>query len=377
MSRQDATHRFLLVLFLWALTVIGGGWLRADVLYLKNGEKLEGRVTYNEKEMRYTIETGTGVVRLDEDQVLRHVRSKAPADVFEERFDKLPKGEIEPLLELADWARERRLREQLRRTCREILELDPNDEMARRELGYVVFANTWVLERELRKKKGLVKSRGEWMTAAERDRREREEARGRIDSLFQRVSSENPWIRRYAVEELLAYRGPHARGLFAGYLKDSRELSRILAASLLTNFPARGEEPSADPEAVEITAELYRMFLGDRSRKELQALSTVLLHFHPAEAFRLGVKTLQHAKREAELRRAETILHQVLRKAWVPALCRALVTESPAAPGRPGKAVRHPAVLDLLKRELDTNHGFDTDAWLRWWKLNAHRFQDS
>jgi hypothetical protein len=324
-------------------------WVLADVIHLKNGQTIEGRVGPGSREGMLQIEKSSGViVEIPESEIVRRERRPAPADEFEERFKKVPEGELEPLVELAVWARDKRLRAALRRVCQRILTIDPNHEMARQELGFVVFENVWILESELRKKSGLVKFRDEWMTAEERDRRQRSETRREIDELLAGIDSENPYIQEFSLRKLLAYRGDQSKEVL--------------------------ERLSSEPVAARIAAVLYRMVLAEPNEKKLPALLLALRRYHPAEAFRLSLATLKGSPAELEKRRASEVLYQCLRKAWVPALCTAVVSEPDAASR--AKPIPNPAVRAVLQRLFSIDLGYDPAAWLKWWEGNERHYRD-
>ena len=371
---------FRAVVILGAL--LGGPSVPADVVYLKNGKSIEGVVERDRAAGTVSIRKANSIVlEIPEEEIARDSRGrlriekrKPPVEVFRERLRQLPEGRLEPLVELAAWAREKRLRSQVREVAGMILRIDPNHEMARKELGYVVFENAWVLEAELRKnrrERGLVKFQGRWMKETERQRLLREQAAREIRDLMDSLVSKNRYVQAFAVRKLMAYRDAHGRAVFASFLDDPRELVRIMAASALTNFPVR-DERREDRDAARITARLYTLLLGpaERSDSEREALYLSLRLFQPRESFRLAVETLTTSREEREISRASKVAHRTLLKAQVPTLCRAVVVE------RAGRKIQVPAVRAVLERALGVDHGYDVRAWLRWWRTNEARFTD-
>ncbi len=358
--------------------------LFADVVHLKSGKRHEGAVSRDEASGTVTVKKPNGiVVKIREDDVarepgtdkLRIVRSETLVDAFNERFTMTP-AELGPLVELANWAQEKRLRTQLRKVCRKILTIDPNNEMAREALGYVVFENVWVPESELKKnrlEKGLVKFRGAWMKADERNRRLLEEAQREIADLFGSVASKNKYVREFSIRKLMSYKGEHGRAIFASYLDDPRDNVRIVAASSLTNFSSRHADPHKDPEAQAITQQLFEAVLNVESPEEIEALYLALRLFQPAESFRLGLGFLQRSSTQGDdvkRHRASEVVFQSLKKSWIPAVCGALTFR------RNGETIAAPAVRTLLKRALKVDFEYDVDRWLKWWKANQDRFRD-
>lgn len=352
--------------------------LGADVVHLKSGQSIEGEVSIDDRTGVVSVRKSSGVIlRFAGDRVERISRKKSAAEELRENLEKIREGdedEIESLVKLAVFARDKKLRDDLQRICRRILTIDPNHDLARRELGYVVFENIWILESELarnHREKGLIKFRGEWMTEAEKDRRQRQELREKIANLLDSLATDNRYVQEFAVRELMALRDPLGREIFSSYIEDPRELVRIVAVSVLANYASETDRPEDDPEARRITAKLFqRLMDADRSAKEQQALTMSLRLFQPQESFRLALRRLQESRADWERRRSGEVVRMTLRKAWVPALCRGLVTA-----GGGGKRT-HEGVRVTLREIFGVDHGYDVDAWLRWWRANEARFRD-
>ncbi|MCH2579599.1 MAG: hypothetical protein MK133_00170, partial [Planctomycetes bacterium] len=134
------------------LSALSAGSLRADIVYLRDGKTIEGKITLNEEENTYRIETTRGAVIKPVRDVQKIVKAPLPQDVFIKRFETVDRASLDDLAGLATWAREKYLVSQKQKICRLMLKIDPNHAMARRELGYTVFENEWILEKELRKK---------------------------------------------------------------------------------------------------------------------------------------------------------------------------------------------------------------------------------
>jgi hypothetical protein len=358
----------------------------ADIVHFSNGQSIEGKVEKDEKAGTVTIETTLGKVVRPLSDVREIEKKPLPAEEFEARFQKLPDGDLRPMVELANWAREKNLQPELRRVARRILAIDPNHELAREALGYVVFENRWVLEKELRKlssSRGLVKLGGEWVTLEEKERRVVEEARKDLEAHFRGITSKNAYVQEASVRAVLEYRGPHAFRALASFVGDSREPVRLLVASALASMRTKTGARVEDAEAKRVAADLYAQLLAEPSDTVLKALHLSLRAVHPREGFRLSLGTLQESSDEEALRRASQALHECLMKQWVPELCRAVVARpaepAAAAPdGAPGGAARreYPAVRTALRRALGQDFGYDPDAWLRWWGANADKFTD-
>jgi len=347
-----------------AALLLAPAGLPADIVHLKSGETIEGATSPGSRKGTLEVRKGNGsVVVLSEDDIVRVEKRKNPVEDFEERLGEIPSGEIEPLLDLLVWAREKSLHPRVKVVARKILEIDPHNELARKELGYVVHDNRWILESELRKKKGLIRFRGEWMAEEEKARRLSAEAIRDVEDLIHRVESGNPYIQEFSIQQILACREPGVRGVLASRIRDPRIAVRMVAIAALANFPAK----NGDAEAARIAAELHQVALAEEKDEVKKVLRIALQRFHRLESFRLALGTATSAASEEERRRAGWILGLTIRKAVVPELCRALEGTDGA-----GRA----EIRDVLRGALGVDHGYDKAAWLRWWTENKARFKD-
>ncbi len=356
-----------------ALVFFGPAAAHADIVHLKTGRSLEGEVRPGSGEGIVEVRMGGGaVVRVKEQDILRIERKPSPMQLFDARFATVPEGEIEPLVELLVMAREKRLRRRAKSAARRILTVDPNHELARWTLGYVVFRNRWVLDAELRKKKDLVRVGGEWMTRQDQKLRQREEARREVEELLTLVESDNRRIRTYAVKELqrrVQRRDPLAVEVLGDRLADRRVAVRLIAVAGLGQFRLRGEAKRFG--AVKVARQLHRLALEEKdpavrqllhgTERRLGTLST----FYPRENFRHALKSSESAVDTDEVERLAAVINTTVQKAWVPELCRAVA----GAGGRP-------AVRLALRKTFGTDFGYDAAKWLRHWESRQDDFHD-
>jgi hypothetical protein len=362
------------------LTLLAAPPLAADIVHLKSGKLIEGKVHKDISRGTYTIETPLGTVVKPIRDVLRVEKAPLPATVFDRRFAKVDQEDVQDLAKLVAFCREKRLVPRKHKVCRLILEIDPNHEMARKELGYVVFENEWILDKELRKKRtelGLVKHLGEWMSPEEKRRRVIEAERKEVAGLFKSVRSDNKIVLEYAVRKLMAYGGPYAYELFTPYLEDANEHVRLVTASALSRFPVKKSKSTGtyDPRGAKPTKSLYEVFLLEPSEKVVEVLLICLRRFHPDETFRSTLATLQTDTRPEILTRASRLAEGLLLKRRMPDVCRALVTTRTGPDGKVER-VENPAIHKLLTNTINVDHGYDVEEWLGWWKKNEWRFRD-
>ena len=355
---------------------------RADIVYLRDGKTIEGKVTLNEDDNTYRIDTTRGSVIKPANDIQRIVKAKLPQEVFTERFASVDRKDLNELASLVTWAREKYLVPQKQKVCGLILKIDPNHEMARRELGYTVFENEWILEKDLRKKQldlGLVKYKGEWVSRKEHSRLVFKEETERLATLFKSVESDNHIVVDYAVRKIMAYKGKRAYELFTPYLNSPHESVRLVAVSVLSQFPARagdkGEKPAR--EAVEAARKIFNLALAEPSPKVLKVTSICLRKFHPDETFRQALETLVKPGDAGTIERAREIATQLLLKKRIPGVFDLLVTtETAAEKGGVGEVKENKEILQLLSSSLGVDHGYKKEDWKKWWKENEWRFRD-
>ncbi|MEM7262144.1 MAG: hypothetical protein AAF488_09145, partial [Planctomycetota bacterium] len=181
--------------------------LLGDVLYLTNGNRIEGRVeTLANGDYRVTVDVGN-VVTLRSHDIERRERAEAPLDELERRAREVKDGDRKGLVELAAWAEIKGLRKGALSVYRRLLQIDPHHEGARHHLGYVLHRNRWVRRSEL-KGLGFVRFRGAWRTEEEVARIKREEAETQFTTLLADVQHDNKFIRENARYQLVEVRDP-------------------------------------------------------------------------------------------------------------------------------------------------------------------------
>ncbi|MEE3182263.1 MAG: hypothetical protein VX288_10195 [Planctomycetota bacterium] len=355
---------------------------RADIVYLRDGKTIEGKVTLNEDDNTYRIDTTRGSVIKPANDIQRIVKAKLPQEVFTERFASVDRKDLNELASLVTWAREKYLVPQKQKVCGLILKIDPNHEMARRELGYTVFENEWILEKDLRKKQldlGLVKYKGEWVSRKEHSRLVFKEETERLATLFKSVESDNHIVVDYAVRKIMAYKGKRAYELFTPYLNSPHESVRLVAVSVLSQFPARAGDKGKKPsrEALEAARKLFNLALAEPSPKVLKVTSICLRKFHPDETFRQALEALVKPGDAGTIERAREIATQLLLKKRIPGVFDLLVTtETAAEKGGVGEVKENKEILQLLSSSLGVDHGYKKEDWKKWWKENEWRFRD-
>jgi hypothetical protein len=181
MSIAPKALPFLLLLSL-------GGLAIADEVKLKNGSTLEGTVL--EENGRVTIDLGYGTVSVDRAEVKSISKPVQLTDEYDRRLREVKDDDPNGYVQVAQWAAQHGLKSRSIALLRKVLMLDPNNENARRELGYVRFKDAWLNEEEYKAALGLARYRGEWMPAEAAERLRRIDEETALASLRQSAEDE-------------------------------------------------------------------------------------------------------------------------------------------------------------------------------------------
>lgn len=166
MPSLDQFGRSGLILALLGLGAGVGSSARGDVLELTNGGRVEGRLVEQEsgKRENYIIElAGGGRMTIPRSQVAR-VDTTSEAEAAYEKLARTAADTVEAHWELAEWCRERKLRELAQQHLARILELDPHHEQARAILGFRKNDGQWMTRDEVMASRGMVLYEGRYVT---------------------------------------------------------------------------------------------------------------------------------------------------------------------------------------------------------------------
>lgn len=162
-KKNEAILAFLLVILAGAPKAS-----LADVVFLKAGSKLEGRVV-ERTETSVEIDIGAGSLTLPMSSVDHIEEGRSALDEIDDRAKALSRDDLDGWLELARWASGEGLGAQSKWAYEHVLELDPQDSEANRALGRVEVDGRWMTEDEAYRARGYVNFEGEWMTPAQQD----------------------------------------------------------------------------------------------------------------------------------------------------------------------------------------------------------------
>ncbi|MBI4583082.1 MAG: hypothetical protein HY717_03555 [Planctomycetes bacterium] len=358
---------------LWLSAAVFWGSLAAgDVVYLKNGSRMEGEVSpgSGEGKIRVTIDQGV-VIEFKKEEVEKVVPQKPPAQVVDERLAAITGEDLPALLELAVWAEERRLRTKVEAIYQRILKIDPNHPAARKGLGYTVYQNRWRRESELKAKQGLTQYDGEWVTPEEKARRALEKLRKEVADDFRGADSDNRYIQEYSIRRLLDRKLPEMEGILLEYLAHPSQAVRVVAVQALAGLREKLAAPRDGAAEHRLAQALLERTLEEENPVARNALGSALVKLRHRNFFELALKTVADSANALHRERAADGVVFVLRKDWVPEVIAAL----PKAP--PGVAVQgNPSIRRILEKIFQQDFEYRAKDWAEWWRRNAHRYTD-
>jgi len=140
----------------------------ADVVFLKSGGKMEGRIV-ERSDSSVEIDIGAGSLRFPMSSVDRIEEGRSTLDDYDERAEKVAADDRDGWMELARWASGVGLGAQSRRAYERVLALDPGDSEANRALGRVQVDGQWMSEDDAYRARGYVWFEGRWVTPSEQE----------------------------------------------------------------------------------------------------------------------------------------------------------------------------------------------------------------
>lgn len=148
-------NALMLGLLSWAGLLASAGPALADKVHLKNGRVLEGEVR-DDGDALVVKKRGGIEARVPKDQVVRVETSATPEQTYQERLAGLQDDDLRGHQALARWCDEQKLEPEARAVRERILGRWPDDEAARRGLGYVKHEGRWLTREEYMVGLGLV-----------------------------------------------------------------------------------------------------------------------------------------------------------------------------------------------------------------------------
>lgn len=138
----------------------------ADEVYLKSGGKVSGRIV-SRTDTQIEVDVGAGKITVPTSHVLRVEEKRSALHEYEEKAGRIPAGDADAWIALADWASAMGLGTQAREAYNRALAAAPGDPRANAGVGNVQVDGRWVSEEQGYQAKGYVKYQGQWMTPVE------------------------------------------------------------------------------------------------------------------------------------------------------------------------------------------------------------------
>ena len=204
---------------------------RAEVFYLKTGGSIEGKLLNPTETPRtqFIIETDYGQIVLRSDTVTKVSVKSDLLRQYEELAVKL-ENTVEAHLDMAQKCGQANLREQREYHLKHVLKLDPNNERARKLLGYSMINGQWRKYDVWMKEQGYLQYKGRWYTPQEyasvvsfQEAKDKElQWKKKVDMLLSSIQKNKPDAKD-ALREIREIRDYHASITFARRLTDDKE----------------------------------------------------------------------------------------------------------------------------------------------------------
>lgn len=166
---NSAAYRTMMLVVILLLILLCGRPVTADTIHLANGGKVEGEIIKRTDE-KVTIRTKYGLQTIDVLDIDRIEEGSSERQEYEQKKADLDESDAEGNYKLGIWCKEKGLEKEAEAQFEKTIELNPDHEGARKELGYQKHGDEWLTEDEVMEKKGNRKWQGQWVSAEEYDR---------------------------------------------------------------------------------------------------------------------------------------------------------------------------------------------------------------
>ncbi|MEM8944113.1 MAG: HEAT repeat domain-containing protein [Planctomycetota bacterium] len=154
----------------------------ADIFHLRTGGQLTGYVVKRVDNGDYLVKSDNGaVVTLSRRQIAKVV-SQDDTDLLYQARSRATPDTVGGHRELADWCKANRRTKLAKQHLQRVIELDPQDEHARRSLGYQQHRGQWLNRTELMASRGMHKYDGDYRTPQDIALRERTKLREKTET---------------------------------------------------------------------------------------------------------------------------------------------------------------------------------------------------
>jgi len=210
-------------------------------------------------------------------------RTMTPRETYEAWLATLKDDDKVGHLALAEYCKREKLSDEMRAEFAKVLKIDPDNERARKALGYVRSGDQWVTEDELNRSKGFVEFRGQWVSPEYKEQILREEAEKRFERRFQELAYRIAHGAREVIPEIEAVRDPYAFQPLVGLLRHEHTAVRLAAVNALSAY-----------ESLDARRALVDAAVTDNDETVRKAIVAKLAARHPREAIALFSQRLDH-----------------------------------------------------------------------------------
>lgn len=156
----------LKIVGLLAATLASAVPVRADIIELTNGGRVEGKIVQSDEpgKSTFTIDLAVGgQLTIPRTQVAR-IETASPAKTEYLKFSRSSPDTAEAHWKLAEWCRQQKLTSDRQRHLERIIELDPDHAEARAALGFRRKDGQWLNRDDVMGQRGLVLYDGQYRT---------------------------------------------------------------------------------------------------------------------------------------------------------------------------------------------------------------------
>jgi hypothetical protein len=146
--------------------VCAAGVARGDTVYLKNGQKFEGKVLDEGDRVVVVSETGSRMT-FPRDRVERIERGPAPWEEYQVRAAAVKADDVAGRLALARWCQDKKLHGRAETELQAVLKLDPENSEVHAMLGHEKVGDRWMSREDALKARGFVLVEGKWLSPEE------------------------------------------------------------------------------------------------------------------------------------------------------------------------------------------------------------------
>lgn len=365
----------------------------ADVIALQSGGRIEGTVlnSAGSKPENYRIKTVQGIVLDLPSSEVEYISSGPQSEEYEQKSKNMPDTVVNHL-EMAQWCEDNNMKSLADRHYRRVVELDIDNTVARRKLGYIKRNGAWTTKQQAMEDQGRVEYKGEWITPQEKELKEK--SKKSFVNNAQWTKKINQWRNNLggrknqeAIDGLRSIQDPAAIPALAAVLKTDikNDWARLLYIEILGSLGTPSAMEVLGQTAMNDPVEEVRLSCVDELKK------------HQAQAaVDYFVKELS-SKDNNRVNRAGELIAEFGNMNSVPSLIQALSTKhkyvKKAGPGMSvangndgtsGMAMGgkdqifnvmrpNPKVLDALVRITGQNFQYDKNAWHEWYSKTSQK----